>query len=154
MARSRVRIRGKRALKRKLENYADEVRNEVKNETEKQAFRIENIAKRLVPVESSNLQKSISVSQDIRDQLIYYVGSSLEYAAIIEFGYTGVQQVQAHRRVIEKAFGKKLDQKKIVSVEAHTRRVDREGHFYLTRAAMKVKQTHKRKIQDAVQRAG
>jgi len=104
-------------------------------------------------VDTSNLQSSISVSQSVRDQLVYYVGSSLEYAAIIEYGYTGTQKVQAHRRTITQAFGEELDQPLVVSVEAHTRRVDREGHFYLTKASQQAQQTYRKRIKDAIQRA-
>jgi len=153
MARGRVRIRGKRRLKRSLEGYADDVREQVGYEQEKVAYQIQDAARRIVPVDTSNLQSSITVSQDIRDQLVYYVGSSLEYAAIIEFGYSDTQQVQAHRRTITQAFGEELDQPMVVSVEAHTRRVDREGHYYLTKASQQAKQTYRKRIEDAAQRA-
>jgi hypothetical protein len=153
MARGRVRIRGVRSLKRNLEGYADEVRRQVGFEQERVAFEIQDAARRIVPVDTSNLQSSISVSQSIRDQLVYYVGSSLEYAAVIEFGFTGTVQVSAHRRTITQAFGEELDQPKVVSVEAHTRRVDREGHFYLTKAAAQAQQTYRKRIRDAIQRA-
>jgi len=153
MARGRVRVSGVRSLKRSLKGYADDVREQVGYEQERIAFEIQDAARRLVPVDTGNLQSSISVSQDIRDQLVYYVGSSVEYAAIIEFGYTGVQQVQAHRRTITQAFGEELDQPLVVSVEAHTRRVDREGDFYLTKAAQQAQQTYRKRIRDAIQRA-
>jgi phage gpG-like protein len=153
MARGRVRIRGARRLKRSLEKYTKKVRMEAGFEQERVAFEIQDAARRIVPVDTGNLQSSISVSQDIRDELVYYVGSSLEYAAIIEFGYSDTQQVQAHRRTITQAFGEELDQPMIVSVEAHTRRVDREGNFYLTKAAQQAQQTYRKRIRDAIQRA-
>lgn len=153
MARSRVRISGRTTLKRKLRDYADHVRREVERTQERVAFEIQDAARRIVPVDTSNLQSSISVSQDIRDQLVYYVGSSLEYAAIIEFGFTGVQRVQSHRRTITEAFGEELDQPLVASVEAHTRRVDRQGHFYLTKAAAQAQQTYQKRIRNAIQRA-
>lgn len=48
-------------------------------------------------------------------------GSKVPYAAVHEFGYTGVQEVSAHTRTITEAFGRKLDSPTTVQVPAHRR---------------------------------
>jgi len=153
MAAGRVRIRGKRSLKRSLRDYEDEVRKQVEFEQERVAGEIQDAARRIVPVDTSNLQSSITVSQDIQDQLVWYVGSNLEYAAVIEFGFTGTVEVSAHKRTMEQGFGPDSEYPKVVTVPAHTRRMDREGNFYPTKAAAQAQQTYRKRIEDAIQRA-
>jgi len=47
-------------------------------------------------------------------------GSKVPYAAVHEFGYTGVQQVEAHTRRITQAFGEPIEPQ-TVQVSAHRR---------------------------------
>jgi len=47
-------------------------------------------------------------------------GSEVPYAAVHEFGYTGVQQVEAHTRRITEAFGEPIEPQ-TVQVSAHRR---------------------------------
>jgi hypothetical protein len=142
-----------RKLRRKLQAYGDEVRREVGFTIQAVALDVKDSARRNVPVDTSNLQSSIQ--QDfsrIRD-LYAEVKTALEYAAMVEYGYTGTQNVGAHTRVITQAFGKPIDPR-AVQVSAHTRTIDRAGTFYMKRAAAVHKRTYAKRIADAIKRAG
>lgn len=135
-----------------LEEYADEVRRELRYTIEAQARKLRDEARRIVPVDTGQLQKSIAVSQSIRERLHFFVGTNVEYAKVVEFGFTGTQEVSAHKRTQEKVYGQEVDPF-VVSVDEHTRRVDREGHFYLTKAARRQKKPFDNALKEAVKRA-
>lgn len=52
------------------------------------------------------------------------VGTNMVYAAIHQFGFSGVQSVPAHSRRILQVFGKPLDKPRTVQVKAHSRRMN------------------------------
>jgi phage gpG-like protein len=152
---ARTRLKGLSSLKRSFDRYAEEVRQEVAYEMDAVLRRIKKLARRSAPVETGQLQKSIQVDPNSvdPDELTGSVGTNVEYAAAQEFGFTGTVKVDAHKRTITQAFGEELDSPKTVTVQAHTRRMDIPGNFYLTKAAQAAKQTYKKRISDAIQRA-
>jgi phage gpG-like protein len=152
---ARVRIRDKRRLRRRLKRYARRVRVEVAREMTAVMKEIKDTARRLVTVESGQLQGSIDLSPEVvdPDRLGGYVGTNVEYAKVIEFGFTGTVSVSAHKRTMTAGFGPDSAYPMAVTVEAHTRRMDREGVFYLTTAANLAARTYERRIGNAVQRA-
>jgi len=154
MARSRVRISGVRGLKRKLRKYKRHVRVEVAFEMTAVMKNVQDTARRIVPVDTGQLQGSIQPEpqQVSPDDLTGVVGTSVEYARVVEFGFTDSVRVSAHRRTMAQGFGPDSEYPKVVTVEAHTRRVDRQGHFYLTKAAQSAAQTYNKRIIDAIQR--
>jgi phage gpG-like protein len=154
---ARVRIRGKRSLKRTLRRYVEDVREEVSNEMEAVMREIKDAARRMAPVDTGQLEGSIQLAEEEvdPDDLRGRVGSNVEYAPVQEFGYTGTQQVsgfvrKAHTRELED--GTKVPVK-AHKVSAHMRRIDVEGKFFMTKAAQAAKQTYSRRIADAIQRA-
>lgn len=146
-------LKGLRGLERTLKRYPKEVKRQVQFTIEAVARSVQDDARENVPVDTSNLQSSIQVDLSRLDELYAEVKTALEYAKVIEYGFTGTQQVQAHRRTITQAFGEPIDPR-TVDVQSHARIVDRQGSFYMTKAAAAHKQTYRKKIRAAVQRAG
>jgi len=162
MARANVSVSGKESVKRYLKKYKKSVRTQVAAEMTREMGKMQDAAREILqrnlkqPNESSgNLSASIQPSPRTVSpaDLTGSVGSNLEYAAINEFGFTGTQRVSAHKRTITQAFGEELDEPKVVSVEAHTRRVDREGKYFLTKAAQASAQRFPERLTNAIQRA-
>lgn len=130
---------------------------QVANEMTAVMEEIQDTARRLVPVESGQLQGSIDPSPEVVDpgELVGYVGTNVEYARVVEFGITETVSVSAHTR---KAHKRDLPDGRTVPVQAHkvsahARRMDREGNFYLTTAANLAARTYRRRIAGAVQSA-
>ena len=152
---SRVRLRGKRSLKRSLKRYAKRVRRQVAFEMTAVMEEIQDAAREMAPVETGQLEGSIQPSprQVDPDELTGRVTTNTEYAAVQEFGFTGTVSVDAHKRTMEQGFGDPSNYPMTVTIPAHTRRMDVEGKFYLTKAAQAAKQTYSKRIGDAIQRA-
>jgi len=143
-----------RRLQKRLEDaYPERLRRRLQQVVEATARKVQDDARANVPVDTSNLQSSIQVDLSEIDDLKARVGSALEYARIIEFGFTGTQEVDAHKRTIEEAFGEGIPPT-VVSVSAHTRQVDRKGSFYLTKAVVSQKEPHERRLEKAIEIAG
>jgi len=144
----------KGTIKDFLLSYAKNIRVEVAREMTVVMHEIQDTARRLVPVDTSNLQSSIQSRPSAvdPDALEGRVETSLEYAKVQEFGFTDEVQVDAHKRTMEQGFGDESEYPKVVTVQAHTRRMDIEGSFYMTRAALQASQTYNKRIGKAVRR--
>jgi hypothetical protein len=125
-------LNGKRRLKRKLEDYKDGAANAVDNALESVGKDVQSDARRYAPVDTGNLKASITLERV--GPLRWEVYTNKEYAAAQEFGVTEVVDVSSHTRVIDQAFGESIPQQ-AVQVDAHQRRMDIEGKFYMTIAA-------------------
>lgn len=69
------------------ENAPKELTNEVKQIVTKTAYQIEATAKRLTPVDTGHLRRSITTDiQDNGDSIVAEVGTNVEYALHIEHG--------------------------------------------------------------------
>jgi len=152
---ARLRVKGLRSLRSNLRKYVKDVRVEVAREMTAVMSEIQDAARRIVPVDTSNLQSSIQPDPAVVDSndLSGSVGTGLEYAAVQEFGFTGTVSVSAHKRTMTKGFGDADNYPMTVTIPAHTRRMDIEGNFYLTKAAQAAKQTYSKRMRDAIQRA-
>jgi len=152
---ARVRVKGLRSLRRSLRSYAREVRVEVAREMTAVMEKIQDAAREMAPVETGQLEGSIQPDPRVvdPDDLTGSVGTNVEYAAVHEFGFTGTVSVDAHKRTMEKGFGDPSQYPMTVTIPAHTRRMDVEGTFYMTKAAQAAKQTYSKRIRDAIQRA-
>jgi len=152
---SRVRIRGKRSLKRNLKRYAKRVRKQVAFEMTAVMEEIQDAAREMAPVETGQLEGSIQSSprQVDPDELTGRVTANTEYAAVQEFGFTGTVSVDAHKRTMEQGFGDPSNYPQVVTIPAHTRRMDIEGKFYLTKAAQAAKQSYSKRIAGAIRHA-
>ena len=151
---ARVRLKGLRSLRRSLRSYAKDVRVEVAQTMTAVLNDIQDAAREMAPVETGQLEGSIQPSPRVVDpgDLTGSVSTNVEYARVHEFGFTGTVSVSAHKRTIDKAFGEPIPEQTI-TVSAHTRRMDIEGKYYMTKAAQAAKQTYSKKIGDAIQRA-
>lgn len=68
-------------------NITQEVEEEIKSVVEEHAFKIEAEAKRLVPVDTGYLRRSIATQFPTSGKgLTAYIGTNVEYALFIEFG--------------------------------------------------------------------
>jgi phage gpG-like protein len=76
-------------------------------------------------VRSGRLRQSVRASQAKAngDQVSVSIGSAVRYAALHEFGWSGVQPVRAHQRTVRKIFGQPLAQPLTMTVRAHQRKV-------------------------------
>jgi len=152
---ARIRLKGQASLRRSLRQYARDVRVELAREMTAVMEEIQDAARRMAPVDTGQLQGSIQPSPRTVDpgDLTGSVGTNVEYAAVQEFGFTGTVNVSAHKRTMEQGFGDPDNYPMTVTVPAHTRRMDRQGTFFLTKATQQAKQTFNKRMADAAQRA-
>lgn len=89
----------------------------------------------VLKVRTNNLRGSIhqEVSRD-GSGIVGRVGTSVEYAAFHEYGFSGTQNVREHMRTIKMAFGKMLKTPKRIVISAHARHVDYPEHSFLRSA--------------------
>lgn len=64
------------------------------------------------------------------DGVVVQVGTNVRYAAAWEFGFDGVQQVDAHLRVVSKVFGRSVNAT-VTQVRAHSRKVNNKAKPFL-----------------------
>jgi len=144
-----------RRLQKRLEDaYPERLRRRLQQVVEATARKVQDDARANVPVDTSNLQSSIQIDLSEIDDLKARVGSALEYARNIEIGFTGTQEVDAHKRTVTELFGEPLDKPTVFEIEAHERQVDRKGTFYLTKAVVSQKKPHERRLEKAIEIAG
>lgn len=99
------------------------------------AFQALDEARREVPKDTTTLLRSITLDFD-QSSLLARLFTNLEYSAMIEYGFTGIVPVFPHTRLQTHAWGKPIPAK-VVAVDGHFRRVDREAQPYM-RPAFKV----------------
>ncbi len=91
-----MKLTGAKELQRKLNTLSEEVRGQ-KLETAARAgaMLIENDAKRRAPYRTGTLRRSIhsEVSERTADSVSLAIGTNVEYAARIEFGFSGVDEL-------------------------------------------------------------
>ncbi len=104
-------------------------------------FKIASDARDIAPKVTSALARSITPETNTRfgfakeDQVLEgRVFTNIPYARVVEFGFSGTQQVRAHTRNITQVFGRPLGRLVPVSVSAHPRHVNRRGWYYMTEA--------------------
>ena len=97
------------------------------------ALLVANQAKIFAPKRTGTLAGSIHVEpiESSRNIAVVAIGTNLEYAAMVEYGYVGPQAVEAHWRTIKEAFGRQLRFPVTAAVRAHTRQINRAARPYL-----------------------
>ncbi|MCD4839732.1 HK97 gp10 family phage protein [Neobacillus sedimentimangrovi] len=85
-------IRGLDRWTRWVSSLPEEVAQEVKGVVAEHAYKIEADAKRLVPVDTGHLRRSIATAFK-NGGLTAYIGTNVEYALYVEFG-TSKQHAQ------------------------------------------------------------
>jgi len=138
------------ALERKLNEYPDEAEKRLGNAVEATARKVQDSARKYAPVDTSNLQSSITVETDGLEGEVF---TTLEYARYQEFGFSDTQDVKAHTRTITQAFGEPITPKS-VDVKAHKRTVDYEGHHYMQKGADENKDRFKEEVAAAIKNTG
>lgn len=134
MANFTVEVKGIRDTIRKFDRYADQAEDAVWAGIQRTAFEAVDVARFSVRKDTSTLARSIQVTDEDRQGLSMTVSTNTEYAAVIEFGFSGVQQVQAHQRTITQAFGRPVAAQ-TVQVVTHQRYVNRAPSPYMEPAA-------------------
>lgn len=94
---------------------------------------IEAQAKINAPKVTTTLARSIHTLtlESSRNTAVVSVGTNLDYAAMVEFGYVGPQPVSAHFRTVKEAFGRLLKFPVEAAVRAHIRQINRAASPYL-----------------------
>jgi len=88
-------------------------------------------AKTNVAVKTGRLSRSIHLELTRDDTMARgTVGTNVEYAGVIEFGFKGQESVRAHLRQITQAWGRQIAPR-AVSVRQHQRSVNRPAKPYL-----------------------
>jgi phage gpG-like protein len=91
-------------------------------------------ARRLVSKDTSTLARSIQITDKNREALSTTVSTNTEYAAVVEFGFFGFVEVDAHTRDIKQAFGKPIPLT-TVQVDSHLRFMHRVAKPYMEPAS-------------------
>lgn len=115
-------------LQRKLNKYPDEAEKRLGFAVEATARKVQGSARSHAPVDTSNLQSSITVETDGLQGEVF---TTVEYARYQEFGYSGTQEVKGQ-----------------------TRTVDYEGHHYMQKGADENKKRFKKEIAAAIKHTG
>ena len=87
-------------------------------------------------VVSNTLRSSISDGSQVTQEgniTTITVGTNVKYAPIHEFGFHGTVEVPAHKRVIDKVFGRSVDRHS-VSVKSHSRKMNIRKRPFLSPA--------------------
>jgi len=86
-------------------------------------------------VRTGRLRRSINQRVDTDQTTVTgVVGTNVEYAQRLEYGFKGTESVRESLRRITQAFGKELKEPKTITVRAHTRNVDYPAHSFLRSA--------------------
>ena len=86
----------------------------------------------VLKVRTGRIRRSINskVTSD-GDTTTATVGTNVAYARRFELGWKGLEQVKAHTRTINSAFGKKLASPVVVAVGAHKRNANQPARSFL-----------------------
>lgn len=132
MATFNVKADASKALKA-IETYGDRAVGAVYAGVLATGYQALDVARTEAPKDTTTLARSITLEED-RDALAVDIFTNLEYAAINEFGFDGVQDVRQHERTISQAFGRRIPPV-TVTVTAHERRVVRKARPFMGPAA-------------------
>ncbi len=134
MAQFTVKVEGIRDTIKAFGEYAERAEEAVWAGIQRTAFEAVDVARFSVRKDTSTLARSIQVTDENRQDLSMTVSTNTEYAAVIEFGFDGVQQIGAHQRTITQAFGRPITAQ-AVQVVTHQRYVNRPPSPYMEPAA-------------------
>lgn len=123
-------VQGWDELQRRLSTLAD--RLDLGRALSAGGYVLEGLAKIHCPVDTGNLRASIQTRQvpSPPGAGLVHVGTHVEYAAVVEFGFAGPVNVRAHTRQISQAWGRPITPT-TVQVSAHVRNVNRAAKPYL-----------------------
>jgi phage gpG-like protein len=116
-----------------FESYGAQARDAVFAGVARTGYQALDHARVTAPKISTTLARSITLEED-REDVSVVVFTNVEYAAVIEFGFNGVQQVRQHPRTITQAFGRRIAPV-TTTVTAHSRTVVRPAQPYMQPAA-------------------
>lgn len=86
-------------------------------------------------VRTGRLRRSVNQRVSVEQTSVTgIVGTNVEYARRLEYGFKGTESVRESLRRITQAFGKPLKAPMTIKVRAHTRKVDYPAHSFLRSA--------------------
>ena len=89
----------------------------------------------VLKVRTGRLRRSVNQRVEVVESSVTgIVGTNVEYAKRLEYGFSGTESVRESLRRITQAFGKQLREPKTITVRAHTRKVDMPAHSFLRSA--------------------
>lgn len=96
----------------------------------------DKLSGQVLNVKTGRLRRSINqrVEGKGTDQVAGYVGTNVVYARPFELGFNGTENVRAHMRQMNQAFGKLVKNPRKIQVGAHSRHVDIKQRSFLRSA--------------------
>jgi hypothetical protein len=134
MATFSIKVKNLDSISRALDRYGDKAEDAIWFGLERTAFEVKDYAVTVVHKITSDLARSIQITDRNRAGLSLSVTTNKSYARIEEKGFNGIMGVAAHDRTIKEAFGKKITPVTVV-VSSHIRHVFRRPHPYMEPAA-------------------
>ncbi len=127
-------------LMKRFERYRGKAKKAVFRGIKRTAVEVQDEARKNAPYKTSNLARSIHITNEDPDALritVQTTDNSRKYAAYQEFGYQGVMIVREHEREMTHVWGRKLTSPLKVTVRAHTRFYNYDGFGYMATARLK-----------------
>jgi phage gpG-like protein len=101
---------------------------------------------------TGTLRRSINQKVEVRGESVTaIVGTNVVYGAFWEYGFHGVEQVRAHQRTIDQAFGRPISPVSF-AVRAHSRNVNQAARSFLRSALADMRQQITNRLRSAVAR--
>lgn len=114
----------------------------------------EKLSGQVLHVRTGTLRRSINAQVFDKATGIYgVVGTNVKYGAIHEFGFSGMQQVKAHFRMMKVAWGRPVREPRKILVSAHQRHVNLPERSFLRSALRDMGPEIKQELEEAVARA-
>ncbi len=128
---------GDAELVAKMEGKADAMQAGLEKSVQRLTLQLlttvkEKLSDDVLHVRTGRLRRSINRRVDVdQTSVTGIVGTNVEYAKKLEYGFKGTESVRESLRKITQAFGKQLKEPKTIKVRAHTRKVDLPAHSFL-----------------------
>jgi len=139
-------VAGARELLDKFDGVPSRIRIELARGIVRATLLVQSQAKTLAPVKTGRLRRSIASRTEVGDTTVSgIVGTNVEYARVVEYGFQGTESVREHLR--------KCVSGKEVTVRAHERHVNIPERSYLRAALDRMAPEIRAEFQAAMSRA-
>ena len=141
-------------LRARFERIPDKVMQGLKPVLKELAKSLASSAKALAPRDKGSLRGSIySKVTQYPDAIIARVVAGKKSAHLMEYGFSGTEQVKAHMRKVGEVFGHQMKSPREIMIKAHCRQVNYPERSYLRWAMREMEPQIKRDMGDAVMKA-
>ncbi|QDD62650.1 HK97 gp10 family phage protein (plasmid) [Herbaspirillum seropedicae] len=150
---------GDASLIAKMEGRADAMQAGLEKSVQRLALQLLTTVKQklsddVLRVRTGRLRRSINQRVTVEQTSVTgIVGTNVEYARRLEFGFKGTENVRESLRHITQAFGKPLKAPMTIKVRAHTRKVDFPPHSFLRSALAEMRPQIERDMAAALVKA-